>query len=131
MAGLFGRLGRDAQTKQNAKKIKEMRNLVRAKKYQQALRVGVSYLKDVPENHDVLFIVGSIHYMQGRHKSAISFFEQALQIGSYDVEVLILKANSHYVLGQTKRAEQCCGKIREVDPENKAAAELLSKIRSD
>ena len=66
--------------------------------------------------------------MQGRYGQAVSFFERALEIGSYDVDVLILKANSHHILGEDKRAIQCCNKIAEIDPKNKAMRELLSKI---
>lgn len=140
MVGLFGRFGIGGgdgsgsgsgggpKKRENAQEVKELRRLVRAKKYPEALRVGTRYLQNVPENHDVQFIVGSIHYLQGRHKTAISFFENALKIGSYDVDVLVLKANSHHILGQDRRAVQCCDRIREIDPKNKAASELLSKI---
>lgn len=130
MVGLFGRFQADPEKKENAKKINELRKLVRAQKYSEALKVGIKYLQKVPENHDVQFIVGSIHYMQGRHRAAISFFEKALKIGSYDVDVLILKANSHHALGENKRAIQCCNKIMEIDPKNKAVSELLSKINT-
>ena len=128
MVGLFGRFQTDSEKNENVKKIKELRKLVRSKKYSEALKVGAKYLQKVPENHDVQFIVGSIHYMKGRHREAISFFDKALEIGSYDVDVLILKANSHHILGENKRAVQCCDKIAEIDPKNKAVSELLSKL---
>lgn len=67
--------------------------------------------------------------MQNQYQTAISFFDKALKIGEYDTEVLILKANSHYQLGESKKAVQCCNKIKEIDPKNKAVAELLSKIQ--
>ena len=124
MFGLF----QGGSEKRNTQQIKELRKLVRAKRYPEALKIGTKYLQKVPENHDVQFIVGSIHHLQGRHNKAITFFENALKIGSYDVDVLLLKAISHHVLGQDKLAVKCCEKIREVDPKNKAAAELLSEI---
>lgn len=127
MAGLFGGSHSDAK-KENVRKIRELRRLVRAKRYPEALKIGTAYLRAVPENNDVQFIVGSIHYMQGRYRSAISCFERALQIGSYDVEVLVLKANAHHILGEDKHAVQCCRKIAEIDPRNKAASELLGRI---
>ena len=130
MTGLFGRFAGDPEKKKNVQKVRELRRLVRAKRYREALRVGTQYLQSVPENHDVQFIVGSIHYMQGRHRTAISFFENALEIGSYDVDVLSLKANSHHILGQDRLAVQCCDKIREIDPGNRAASELLGRINS-
>ncbi len=128
LVGFFDKLRADPVKRANILQVKELRKLVKAKKYSKALHLGTQYLRKVPENHDVQFIVGSIYYMQGKHKTAIQFFENALNIGSYDVDVLILKANSHLMLGQNKRAIQCCNKIREIDPKNKAATELLSEI---
>ena len=126
--GFFNKFLGDPEKKANTKRIKELRSLVRAKKYSKALGVGTKYLKQVPENHDVQFIVGSIYYMQHRYRLAIYFFEKALEIGSYDIEVLLLKANSHHALGEDEHALECCNKIKEIDPKNKAVAELLSKI---
>lgn len=130
MVGLFDVLRGDPQKKENVQTIKKLRRLIKAKKYSDALHVGTRYLQSVPENYDVQFIVGSIHHMQGRHKTAISFFEKALEIGSYDIDVLILKANSHHILGQNKSAIMCCDKIKEIDPKNKAVSDLLSKIHT-
>lgn len=129
MFGLFGK--KDPEKKKNVQKIKELRKLVKEKKYEQALRIGTEYLKKVPHNHDVLFIIGGIYYLKNKHKTAISFFERALDIGQYDTDVLILKANSHYRLGENKKAIDCCNKIKEIDPKNKAVTELLEKIESD
>ncbi|MGI0056237.1 MAG: tetratricopeptide repeat protein, partial [Nitrosarchaeum sp.] len=95
-----------------------------------ALQIGSEILKKIPEENDVLFIVGGIYYMKNKYRDAISYFEKALKIGAYDIEVLILKANSHYYLGEHKQAIQCCNKIKEIDPKNKAVSELLSKIES-
>ena len=68
----------------------------------------------------MLFTVGGIYYLQNKYKTAITFFDKALEIGSYDVEVLLLKAYSHQKLGENKRAIQSCEKIKEIDPKNKA-----------
>lgn len=130
MVGLFNRSPKNAQTKKNIEKIKEIKKLVKEKKYSHALKSGIEYLKKVPNNHDILFTVGGIYYMKNKYKTAISYFDKALEISSYDVDVLLLKAHSHQKLGENKRAVQCCDKIREVDPKNKAVSELLEKIDS-
>ena len=130
MVGLFSRDPKDPQKKKNSEKIKELRKLVKDKKYDLALKTGSEYLQKVPENHDVLFIVGGIYYMQKKYKTAINYFEKALEIGSFDTEVLILKANAHYLIGENKRAIQCCERIKEIDPKNKAVSELLDKLNS-
>ena len=110
--------------------VKSVKKLVKEKKYDQALETGKKYLQKVPHNHDMLFVVGGIYYIQQKYKTAISYFGQALEIGSYDVEVLTLKANSHYFIGEIKNALHCCDRIIEIDPKNKSVSELLEKIKS-
>ena len=128
LVGLFSRAPKDPQKKKNAEKIKQIKKLVKEKKYSEALKSGTEYLQKVPNNPDMLFIVGGIYYMNKKYKTAISYFEKSLEIGSYDVEVLLLKAYSHQKLGENKQAVECCDKIKEVDPKNKAVAELLSQL---
>ena len=127
---MFSRSPKDPQKKKNREKLKELRKLVKDKKYAEAIKIGTEYLKKVPENHDVLFIVGGIYFMKKKYKTAISYFEKALDIGSYDIDVLILKANAHYELGENKNAIKCCDKVKEIEPKNKAVIELLEKIKS-
>ena len=53
--------------------------------------------------------------MKNKYKTAISYFDKVLEISSYDLDVLLLKAYSHQKLGENKRATQCCHKIKEID----------------
>ena len=128
MTGLFSRDPKDPQKKKNTKKLKEIKKLVKEKKYAEALKLGRDYLHKIPHNHDVLFTVGGIYYLQNKYKTAISYFEKALEIGTYDVDVLLLKAYSHQKLGENKRAIQCCEKIQEIDPKNKSVSNLLEEL---
>ena len=128
MTGLFSRAPKDPQKKKNTQKLKEIKKLVKEKKYVEALKIGTIYLKKDPHNHDVLFTVGGICYLQNKHKTAISYFEKALEIGSYDVDVLLLKAYSHQKLGENKRVIQCCETIKEIDPKNKSVINLLDEL---
>ena len=130
MTGLFSREPKDPLKKQNVQKLKELKKLVKEKKYAEALKSGTDYLRKVPNNHDVLFTVGGIYYLKNKHRTAISYFEKALQIGTYDIDVLFLKAYSHQKLGENKRAMQCCEKIKEIDPKNKALLNLLDELNS-
>lgn len=130
LVGLFSRTPKDPQKKKNVEKIKQIKKLVKEKNYSAALKSGAEYLEKVPNNPDVLFIMGGIYYMQNKFKTAISYFDRSLEIGAYDVEVLLLKAYSHQKLNENKRAIQCCEKIREVDPKNKAVTELLEQLNS-
>jgi tetratricopeptide (TPR) repeat protein len=128
MTGLFSRAPKDPQKKKNTQKLKEIKKLVKEKKYAEALKSGRDYLRKTPHNHDVLFTVGGIYYLQNKYKTAISYFEKALEIGTYDVDVLLLKAYSHQKLGENKRAMQCCEKIQEIDPKNKSVSNLLEEL---
>ena len=130
LVGLFSRTPKDPMIKQNQEKSKEFKKLVKNKKYDQALRLGNDYLQKGPNHHDVLFMMGGIHYMNDRYKTAISYFNRAPEIGSYDVDVLLLKAYSHQKLNEHKRAIQCCNKILEVDEKNKSVKELLRQLDS-
>ena len=104
--------------------------LVKDKQYDKVLQIGSELLEKRPDDLDVLFIVGSIHYMRGKHKTSISYFDKILDISSYDPETLLLKANALFELGQYSESIKCCNKIQEIDPKNKAALELLSKINA-
>lgn len=128
LVGLFSRAPKDPQQKKNIEKLKEFKKLVKDKKYDHAIKSGTEYLHKVPNNHDVLFTMGGIYYLKNKYKTAISYFDKALEIGTYDVDVLLLKAYSHQKLSEKKKAIECCEKIKEVDPKNKSVAELLSEL---
>ena len=128
MTGLFNKTPKDPAQKDNLEKKKQLRKLVKNKEYQKALQIGETYLNKVPHDHDVLFIIGSIYYMKKKYKIALSYFDRALDIGEYDVDALLLKAHSHYFLGEKKHAKQCCTKILQVDERNKGVKELVKKL---
>ena len=130
MVGLFGFTSKDPNKKNISKKKKELKKLVKEKKYDSALNIGTEILKKNPDENDVLFIMGGIYYMKGKYRTAISYFEKSLKIATHDVEVLILNANSYFRLGNFKQATSCCETIKEIDPKNKAVKELLEKIDS-
>ena len=128
MVGLFGFGSKDPNKKNILTKKKELKKLVKEKKYDSALNIGTEILKKNPDENDVLFIMGGIYYMKGKYRTAISYFEKSLKIATHDVEVLILNANSYFRLGNFKQAKSCCDTIKEIDPKNKDVQELLDKI---
>ena len=127
MTGLFHK---SIEQKEIIKRKKELKTLVKDKQYDKVLQIGSELLEKRPDDLDVLFIVGSIHYMRGKHKTSISYFDKILDISSYDPETLLLKANALFELGQYNESIKCCNKIQEIDPKNKAVLELLSKINA-
>ena len=130
MTGLFGRKQKDSKIKTISDRKKELRKLVKQKQYENALKVGNQILEKNPHDQDVLFIVGGIYYMKNKLKISISYFDRALEIAEYDTELLLLKANAHFRLGEIKKSKQCCEKIQEVDSKNKIVNEILEKIEN-
>ena len=129
MTGLFGWSKSPLEKKVKERK-KELRKLVKQKQYEKALKVGNEILEKNPYDQDILFIVGGIYYMENKLKTAISHFDRSLEIALFDTELLLLKANAHFRLGELSQAKQSCEKIQEIDPKNKAVKELLEKIEN-
>jgi len=129
MTGLFGRSKSPLEKKVKERK-KELRKLVKQKQYEKALKVGNEILEKNPHEQDVLFVVGGIYYLKNKLKTAISHFDRSLEIAEFDTEVLLLKANAHFRLGELSQAKQSCEKIQEIDSKNKAVKELLDKIEN-
>lgn len=123
---MFGRGPKDTRAGIIWNKKKELRRLVKRKEYDLALRSGLDLLREVPHENDVLFIVGSIYHIRGKHQKAIHYLARSLDVATYDTEALILKARSHLELGQPEEAKECCRMVQEVDPKNREAARILS-----
>jgi len=129
LVGLFNK-GKDTTKKKIIERKKELRKLVRQKQYEKALIVGNEILEKNPHEQDVLFIVGGIYYMNGKLKTAISHFDRSMEIVHFDTELLQLKADAHFRLGEFSKAKQCCKTIQEIDPKNKTVKALLEKIEN-
>lgn len=130
LVGFFKKSPQQIERKKAILRKKELKKLVKEKKYDKVLKVGTEILEKIPEENDVLFIMGGIYYMKNRYKTAIEFFDRALKMTSYDPEILILKANSLLKIGKLEEAILCCKKIQEFDPKNIAVTKLLEKINS-
>jgi tetratricopeptide (TPR) repeat protein len=130
LVGLFSKTPEDIAFKKNIEQFKKFKKLVKNKKYPEALKLGLDYLEKVPYNHDVLFTIGGMYYLKNKYRTAISFFDRALETGDSDVEVLLMKAYSHQKLQEDKIAIDCCEKIQDLDPKNKSVPNLLSELNS-
>ena len=126
MTGLFG-FG-SKEPKELQEKRNQLKKMVKSKNYEKALRIGEEILEKKENDHDVLFVLGSIFFLKGKYQKSITYFEKTLKIGSYDPEALLLKANSHFKLGEIKNTKFCCEKIEEIDPKNKGLLELKQEM---
>jgi len=130
LVGFFTKTPEEIAFKKNIEQFKKFKKLVKGKKYPEALKLGLDYLEKVPYNHDALFTIGGIYYLKNKYRTAISFFDRALETGDSDVEVLLMKAYSHQKLQENKIALDCCKKIQVLDPKNKPLSNLLSELNS-
>ena len=131
MTGLFKKKQQDKGSKFLKTKKSELKKLVKEKKYDTVLKVGAEILKKYPDDIDTLFILGGLFYMRDKLSKAITYFDRLLETSTYDPEALLLKAKSHYTLGQFKESKTSCEKIQEIDPKNKDVLELLEKISNN
>lgn len=130
LVGLFSKTPEDIAFKKNIEQFKKFKKLVKKKKYPEALKLGLDYLEKVPYNHDAIFTIGGIYYLKNKYRTAISFFDRALETGDSDVDVLLLKAYSHQKLQENSIAIDCCKKIQDLDPKNKSVFNLISELNS-
>ena len=130
LVGLFSKTPEDIAFKNNIDQFKKFKKLVKKKKYPEALKLGLDYLEKVPYNHDALFTIGGIYYLKNKYRTAISYFDRALETGDTDVEVLLLKAYTHQKLKETEISIDCCKKIQSIDPKNKSMINLLLELKS-
>ena len=130
LVGLFSKTPEDIAFKKNIEQFKKFKKLVKGKKFPEALKLGLDYLEKVPYNHDALFTIGGMYYLKNKYRTAISFFDRALETGDSDVEVLFMKAYSHQKLQENSIALDCCKKIQDLDPKNKSLSNLLSELNS-
>ena len=130
LVGLFSKTPEDIASKKNIEQFKKFKKLVKKKKYPEALKLGLDYLEKVPYNHDAIFTIGGIYYLKNKYRTAISFFDRALETGDSDVDVLLLKAYSHQKLQENSIAIDCCKKIQDLDPKNKSVFNLISELNS-
>ena len=66
MTGLFSKGSKNKDTKYLRSKKSEFKKLVKEKKYSQVFTTGSEILKKNPDDLDVLFILGGLHYMKGQ-----------------------------------------------------------------
>ena len=108
---------------------RKMRRLVADGEYYEAIELGRQIEQKRPDDHDLLFIMGSAYYIVEDAQNAITYFEKALRIKGDDVESLKLKTNAHLALGQKEEAITAICRVLEVDPGDAEAKELFDQLQ--
>ena len=109
---------------------RHLRKLVHQGDYIEALEFGKSLESKLSEDHDYLFIMGSIYYILEDAKKAIPYFDKAISLQSSDIESLMLKTNAHLSLQEKEEAIHCCKHILKIAPEHSEAKALVSQLEN-
>ena len=107
---------------------RKLRKMVQKGEYAEALDYGRTIEPEHAEDHDFLFIMGSIHYVLDEHADALSYFGRAIAFQHDDIEALMLMTNCHLALKQPQEAASCCMQILKIDPQHVEAESILSKL---
>ena len=70
---------------------RELRKLLKKGEYDKAIALGKSLESEYSEDHDFMFIMGSIFFIVDDAKKALPYFEKAFQLDKKDIENLTLK----------------------------------------
>ena len=103
--------------------------MVQRGEYAEALEFGKSIAPEYQEDHDFLFIMGSIYYILDDPRNAISYFDEAISLQHGDIEALMLKTNAHLSLNQPQDAAACCMHILKINPDHIEARSLLKELQ--
>ena len=109
---------------------RRLKKLVEKGEYPDAIAFGKSLESKYSDDHDFMFIMGSVFSIVEDHEKALPYFERAYQLDNSDIETLTLKTNTHLALEQKNEAIDCCKQIVKLEPTNSEAQELLEKLES-
>ncbi|MGB0855617.1 MAG: tetratricopeptide repeat protein [Nitrosopumilus sp.] len=109
---------------------RRLKKLLKEGEYNEAILFGTSLESDYSDDHDFMFIMGSVYFIVDDPKKALTYFEKAFQLDKNDIETLTLKTNVHLSLQQKDKSIECCKLILKLQPNNSEAQDLLEKLEN-
>ena len=110
---------------------RKLRKFVKEKKYDEALKYGHEIEKSLEHDPDIAFIIGTIYFILGNAEKTMFYMNKTLEIGQYDIDALSVKASVFLNQKNKSSARQCCEKIRDIDPKNKALKEIEAELNKN
>ena len=107
---------------------RKIRKLITKGNYEDAIKLGKSLESQYSDDHDFMFIMGSVYFLVDDPKKALPYFEKALKMNPDDLEMLRLKTNVHLALEQKSESIDCCERIVKIDPKNDEEHDLLDQL---
>ena len=108
---------------------RRLRKLIKQKKYDEALEYGHEIEKNLEHDPDVAFIIGTVYFMKGDVKNTLAYMNKTLEVGEYDIDALSIQASVYLHLKNRDKVKECCEKIQEIDPKNKALKEIEAELQ--
>ena len=109
---------------------RHLKKLLKEGEYNEAVVYGTSIESDYSDDHDFMFIMGSVYFIVEDPKKALPYFEKAFRLNPNDVETLTLKTNVHLSLQQKDKSIECCKLILKLQPNNLEAQDLLEELEN-
>ena len=109
---------------------RHLKKLLKEGEYNEAVVYGTSIESNYSDDHDFMFIMGSVYFIVEDPKKALPYFEKAFQLNPNDVETLTLKTNVHLSLQQKDKSIECCKLVLKLQPNNLEAQDLLEELES-
>lgn len=109
---------------------RHLKKLIRDGDYVEAIKLGNTLESKYSDDHDFMFIMGSVYFIVEDAKKALLYFEKSYQLDKNDIETLTLKTNVHLALEQKDKAVDCCKSILKLQPKNYEAQQLLEELEN-
>jgi len=107
---------------------RNLRKLIRNGDFKEAIEFGNNLEEKYSQDHDFLFIMGSMFYILEDPKMTLHYIDRVLEISEYDVDALSLKLRVHQHLKENSVVIECCKKILSVKPDNYEVKDILTEL---
>lgn len=118
-----------APARQNMIMIKQAAALARARRYDDALKAYESVLKKNGNDLGALNECGGLHRLLGRPQAALDYFDRALKLAPFTVELLINKGTALVALNRFAEALDCFSAAAAIEPGRAEAHYNASLVR--
>ena len=107
---------------------RNLRKLIRNGDFKEAIELGNNLEEKYSQDHDFLFIMGSMFYILEDPKMTLHYVNRVLEINEHDVDALSLKLRVHQHLKENDIVIECCKKILSVNSDNYEVKDILNEL---
>ena len=107
---------------------RNLRKLIRNGDFKEAIELGNNLEEKYSQDHDFLFIMGSMFYILEDPKMTLHYVNRVLEINEHDVDALSLKLRVHQHLKENDTVIECCKKILSVNSDNYEVKDILNEL---